>query len=115
MFEISFVRHPYHGATTRLIEDIPDGEVTEQRGIIKSIDRKRSVKGTFYYVMSIIGPLEVIYVTLWNEMYERNKQFLHKGTLVRVCGKRGWRGITASFIEDETEKVRKLYELRDMD
>ena len=98
-FEISFIKHPL--MTNRqmtLFEDVPDGQTTNQAGIIKSIESRKTKTGKTYYNITLLSPFEVISVRVW----DLNKNTaIKKGALVEISGIKRFGALNA-------KSVRKL-------
>ncbi len=108
-FEISFIDHPFKNKKhLKSLEDIKDGDSIEIGGLIKEVVKKRSKKGNEYYRIILITPLEIVGITMWNDMYKNNSDILKKGNLLVISGDKGYGGLSAKYIDHD--KVKKINE-----
>lgn len=106
-FEISFVKHPFDGAKRiQTIGDKKDGAQVELAGIIKDVTERKSKKGNTYYYITLITPLELVGIRMWNNMYRNASHILEKGRLLVISGSKGFGAVTAE--ELDIKLVEKL-------
>lgn len=100
-FGFSFLPHPLekHMDKINLYDDVEDGQPMVTAGIITSIVERKTKKGKPFYWVTIKSPRDVVRVTMWDNVYNMYKDYIHKNGLIVVKGVKGFGGITAEIIK----------------
>ena len=101
-FELSFIEHPLERASKiiPLLNDVHEDAKLRTAGIIVDIIPKTTKNGKQYYHIMLQTPREKQKLTVWNNIYLKQKDLLVKNRIVKVFGKKSFGGITVEYFED---------------
>jgi DNA polymerase III alpha subunit len=100
-FALTFIPHPLEDKLKNLppFDSIPDGKITRTAGIITNIINRQTKKGKDFKNVVIQTPRETIRLTVWDNIYQRNKKEIFVNAIVKVTGRKGFGGITVDTID----------------
>lgn len=100
-FAITFIKHPLEDKLKNLpsFDTIADGKLTRTAGIITSIVNRKTKTGKDFKNIMLQTPKETIKLTMWDNIYRRNQNFVVVNSIVKVIGKKGFGGLTVDEIE----------------
>ena len=100
-FALTFIPHPLEDKLKNLppFDSIPDGRITRTAGIITNIINRQTKKGKDFKNVVIQTPRETIRLTVWDNIYQRNKKEIFVNAIVKVTGRKGFGGITVDTID----------------